>query len=182
MKPRDEAKQLILQIVASAGPRGLRGRTRLYKALYLAHLYYFAEAGLPLTRWNLVNMPQGPGIDRGSELVQELRAAQLLKTEPASDGPYKTTVYHLGPKAERRKLVLDLRKRTRSIERAVAYVRARSAATLSEEVHEHSHSWQNTSPGEILDIVLDTMTDEEIAEWSETREKSSRALDSVWHG
>ena len=64
------AKRLILEILRQAG--GEIEKTKIFKAFWLAHLYYSKIAPGYLTDWPIVRMPNGPGIDRGDQLIVEL--------------------------------------------------------------------------------------------------------------
>jgi hypothetical protein len=58
----DRAKRVLVDLIRAAGGEWRR-KTRLYKAYYLAHLFYAeAETG-DLTNWPVVKMPYGPGIE-----------------------------------------------------------------------------------------------------------------------
>ncbi len=54
-----------------------------------------------------------------------------------------------------------------------------TAAQLSELIHEHSRSWQDAKNGEILDIYLDILSDDEFEENREALAKSRRLVEGV---
>ena len=67
----DRAKQVLVELIRAAGGEWT-GKTRLYKAYYLAHFYYAETEPGYLTNWAVVKMPYGPGIECGDELLNEL--------------------------------------------------------------------------------------------------------------
>lgn len=153
-----EAKDTICDLIAAAGGV-LHGKVRLHKAFYFAHLFYFRYGEGVLTDHPIVRLPQGPFIDNGERLIDELRREGVLSIGSAPVGPFQETVYRLA--AER---VVDLETpRGRAIHQAVELVVNRSAAELSELTHEHSISWQNTENGREMDIYLDLLTDDALA-------------------
>ena len=86
---RDEskkAKQIIKEIIRQAGGR-LDGKTRLYKAFYLAHLFYFERSPGLLSDWPIVKMPNGPGIDDGDILIDSMVAAGEIALEHVAGRP-----------------------------------------------------------------------------------------------
>lgn len=182
MNDWDEAKRILLEIVAAADPAGLTGRTHLFKAFYFSHLYYLEDTGLPLSRWPIVHMPRGPGIDKGAELIQELVREKKLSTTDAYEGPYPTTIYRLGPDAPKDQASAKDPRRAEAASKAVEYVRERTAAQLTEETHEHSIAWQSSTNGEEMDIVLDTLTEEQVDEWRKTHGDAAASLSKVFNG
>ncbi len=177
---REQAKRLILKLVCQAGRKGLAGRVRLYKAFYYAHLLYLLREGVPLTGWDLVHMPYGPGVEDGDELISELVEAQTLVATTERVGPYPTNRYTLGPAADRRQLKPASAVEGEIIEEAVKYVTGKTAVALSAELHEFSRSWLATSNGDPLDVALDTMTDEEYARLRLEAEAAKTELRAVW--
>src|SRR5690554_5470024 len=86
------AKRIIRAIVKLAGGR-VEGRTRLYKAFYASHLFHWKSHGVYLTTHPIVHMPNGPGIDRGSGILEELEHEGFLKFSEQYNGPYTESVY-----------------------------------------------------------------------------------------
>ena len=98
----DQAKQVLVELIRAAGGEWT-GLTKLYKAFYLAHLYYAESAPGYLTNWPIVKMPNGPGIESGEALLNELVIAGILAREGARIGPYPTTRYRIAnPRPGRR--------------------------------------------------------------------------------
>lgn len=93
-KDRLLAKKIIVEIIRQAGGKWI-GKTKLYKAFYFAHLYYFESAPDYLSDWPIVRMPNGPGIDSGDELLRELAATGVLTRDFVPEGPYRASRYHL---------------------------------------------------------------------------------------
>jgi hypothetical protein len=153
-----EAKETICDLIAAAGGV-LHGKVRLHKAFYFAHLFYFRDGEGVLTDHPIVRLPQGPYIDGGEHLIDELRGEGVLTIGSAPVGPFQETVYRLVPPRS----VDPETPRGRAILQAVELVVNRSAAELSELTHEHSTSWQNTENGREMDIYLDLLTDDALA-------------------
>ncbi|MBP87557.1 MAG: hypothetical protein CMJ64_12665 [Planctomycetaceae bacterium] len=59
---KDRAKRIIIEIIRQADGSFER-KTNLYKAFYHAHLKYAADNPGYLSKWPIVRMPRGPGID-----------------------------------------------------------------------------------------------------------------------
>jgi hypothetical protein len=102
-------------------------------------------------------MPNGPGIDRGDELLSELEREGRIEVGRAEKGPYVESVYRLLTP-----VALDSSSpRDQAIVKAAKWVRGKSAAQLSEETHEYSRSWNSAQVGEELNIYIDLLDDKE---------------------
>ncbi len=156
----EAAKDVICELIAASGGV-LRGKLRLNKAFYFAHLFYWQEADDVLTDYPVVRLPNGPAVDDLDTLLLELAADNRIVVARAWNGPYRENVYHYAgsPATEDAQTP-----RTRAIRQAVDLVEGHTAAELSEMTHEHSWSWQNTSNGSELNIYLDVLSDEQRAE------------------
>jgi hypothetical protein len=150
------AKDIILEILRQADAR-FRGKTRLYKTFYFAHLYHYRNGNGLLCDWPIVRMPEGPGIDEGTDLLHELRADGKIELHSETCGPYREV--HISLTCDQFSALGDAE--ILAIKEAVAHVADRSAAELTNETHEHSRSWLKASDGEVLNIYLDVMDDEE---------------------
>lgn len=153
---RQEAKRVIALILDESGGEFF-GMTKLYKAFYMAHLYYWEAHSGVLTKHPIVRMPHGPGIDRGPELLLEMCESGTIEVSNRPQGPFSESVYRLlvqsaaeGSAEERA-----------SIRRALDFISTKSAAALSAETHEFSRTWQQSADGEEMDIYLDLLTDQE---------------------
>ena len=72
MTTRDKAKQVIAEIVRQSTAERMRGKTKLFKAFYFAHLYY-AKANVDyFTDCPIVRMPNCAGTDKFHPRVNEL--------------------------------------------------------------------------------------------------------------
>ena len=154
-----EAKDTICDLIAAAGGV-MRGKVRLHKAFYFAHLFYWRDAEGVLTAHPIVRAPQGPFIDDGERLIEELRHEGALSIGTAPVGPFQETVYRLETQRE----IDPETPRGRAVHQAVELVINRTAAELSDLTHEHSVSWQTTENGREMDIYLDLLSDEQLAE------------------
>ncbi len=154
MSARDDAKKVICDIVAASGGR-LEGRVRLYKAFYFAHLFFWEESEGVLTDHPIVRMPQGPGIDDGEALVDELVAEKRLSVSYQNNGPFKETVFELPGRYE----IDPSDPRHRAIAEAVRLTEGQSATDLSRLTHELSRSWIAAKNGDVLDVYSDCLDD-----------------------
>lgn len=154
----DEAKETILDLIAAAGGV-MHGKVRLHKAFYFAHLFFWREADGVLTAHPIVRAPQGPFIDDGEQLIEELRRDGVISISTAPVGPFQETIYRL----ESPRSVDPETPRGRAINQAVELVLSRTAVDLSDLTHEHSVSWQTTENGREMDIYLDLLSDEQLS-------------------
>ena len=154
----DNAKNVICAIVAASGGR-IHGKLRLNKAFYYAHLFYWQEHTGTLTTYPMVHMPNGPEIEQADDLLVELKSEGRIDICYESIGPYKENVYQLLHPFQ-----LDpADSRYEAIRRAVEFINGKSAAELSEETRIYSRSWREGSDGDVLDIYIDLLDDEEYA-------------------
>jgi hypothetical protein len=170
-----DTKQAILEIIRKSDGE-FAGKTRLHKALYFAHLIYFEMTPACLTDCEFARLPQGPGIYNGDVLFTELEDSGLLEREVFHDGPYLETRYRLTSQAKPAPAPLPA-KADLALQRAVDFVRGKSAAELSQYTHEYSKSWNlATSNGDLLDIYIDVIPDDEF----ERREKKLEQMEPVF--
>ncbi len=156
--PRVEARDVILELLRAADGEWT-GKTKLFKAFYFAHLFYANESPRLLTGWPIARMPQGPGIHRSDELFRSLVDAGLMEVESIHDGPYPEYRYRLTKKGrDVERPPDDVRM---AIEKATLFCLPKTAAELSQLTHERSRSWLNGKEGDILDVCLDTIPDDE---------------------
>jgi len=156
--PRTRAQDVLLEILRNADGEWT-GKTKLFKTFYFAHLYYANEKPGLLTSWSIIRMPQGPGIDKSDELFDSLVRDGALTIERIHDGPYPEHRYRLtvkGRDAERPPE--DARA---AIKEATLFCLPRTAEELSLITHERSRSWIEGKDGDILNIYIDTIPDEE---------------------
>jgi hypothetical protein len=173
----DQAKQVIVELIRAAGGEWT-GLTKLYKAFYLAHLYYAESAPGYLTNWPIVRMPNGPGIESGEALLNELVLAGIVSRQSARIGPYPTTRYRVvadalpGPPLEEAKLD--------AIRSAVNFVQEKTANELSEITHEYSRSWNAARDGQTLNIYIDQIDDEEFSRREQDLDILNREILAAW--
>lgn len=152
----DDAKRLTLAIIQESGG-AFRGKTRLFKAFYDAHVFYWKQTGQYLTTYPIVRMPQGPGIDQETDLLEELECEERLAIKIVDDGPYAETSYRLTGTHE---IELGAEEKE-AIHHALDWIKHKSATQVSEESHKRSRTWREAIDGQELHVCLDAMTDEE---------------------
>ena len=171
---REQAKQLICDIIGAAGGR-LVGKVRLHKAFYYAHLYYWQRGSGVLTSYPVVRLPFGPGIDHEPSLVTELVRDGKLHVAWQPNGPFKEAVFELTEPFQ----IDPNTSRYRAIEEAVDLVKSKSAVELSEESHVFSRSWQAGQLGQELDIYSDLLDDLEYQQIVEDMTESRELVNGV---
>lgn len=172
---REQAKNLICDIIEMEGGN-IAGLTRLYKAFYYAHLYYWECGTGVLTSYPVVRMPRGPAIDDGPALLNELKGEGAIHMSVQMNGPYKENVIslsvrrHCDPSSDRYK----------AIKAAIEQVKGKTASQLSEETHAYSRSWQSGKDGQELDIYVDLMDDMEFQKMQEDRKQAEDAVHAAF--
>lgn len=175
MIQRSRAKRVIAEIIKQAGGT-FTGKTRLYKAFYIAHLLYAEQQRGYLTNWPIVRMPHGPGIDCGDELIAELELSGTLELRRVPEGPWSTTRFQLTGHGHDKLAAAE----TRAIKQAVDFVRKKTAVELSELTHEHSRSWIEARDGQPLDIYIDIIPEHEFERRERDIDALHRELIAAW--
>lgn len=156
--PRTDAKRVIVELIRKADGEMI-GKTRLFKAFYFAHLIYFENNPGLLTDWPIARMPQGPGIHKSEELFAQLVTEGHLVIEQVHENVYPEYRYRLnGTSPVLAPLPADA---DLAIQRAVDFVKDKTAVQLSQLTHEYSRSWIEGKSGDILDIYIDVIPDDE---------------------
>jgi hypothetical protein len=158
---RTDAQRVVLELIRQTGGTW-DGNNSLSRAFYFAHLYYARDEPGLLTAWPIVRTPQGPGIHNQVVLLKGLVKNGLLTSEVIHEGPYPDARYRLTDKAAvEPPLPEDVRAAIRA---AIELVRQRTAADLAQLTQERSRSWRGGKDGDILDIYIDLIPDEEFEE------------------
>ena len=158
---RTLAKRVIVEIIRQNGGK-MRNTTNIFKAFYFAHLFYAESSPGYLTEWPIVRMPNGPGVDDGNELLQELADAGHLTRKTIRVGPYPANEYHLTENDLAGKpLSKDA---VKAIKEAATFVKGKTATELSNLTHEYSRSWTKAKDGERLNVYIDIIPDDEFEE------------------
>jgi len=172
------AKDILIEIIRQAGGV-FEGKTRLYKVFYFAHLFYFELSdGRILSEHPIVQMPEGPGIDRGDQLLRELKREKRIQVDSRQTGPYSEMIYRL---IGDQPTSLDREARS-AIKEACTYVVGRSAQDLSAITHEFSHAWRIASSGEELNIYQDTLSDDQREMQRQQIDEARKAITAALHG
>ena len=164
-KSREEAKRIIHGIVHLANESSIR-KTLLFKVFYFAHLFYWQDSEGVLTTYPIARLPNGPGIHGHESLLQEMEQEGLISQYKEKVGPYDAIkLVSLVPP-----VISEDEKRI--IKNTLDFIGDRTAVEVSDMVHEYSRTWRNEKNGEILDIYLDLLSEEE---W----EENQREIDSA---
>lgn len=169
------AADIILEILRATDGEW-SGKSRLFKVFYFAHLYYATEQLDSLTDWPIVRMPQGPGIHESHVLLQGLVQSGMMTVETIHEGPYPESRYRLTEQGRATPAASVGEAARRAIRDAVAFCHEKTAAELSQITHERSRSWQLAKDGDILEVVLDSIPDDEY----ERGERLMNQLDPAW--
>src|SRR5262249_49950462 len=135
------------------------GKTRLFTAFYFAHLYYAGKEPALLTDWPIVRTPQGPALHKGFPLLQGLVKNGYLTIEPIQEGPYPEYRYKLTEKAAAAPPLAA--EAQAAIKAAAAFALPRTASELSQLTRERSRSWLEAKDGDLLDIYIDLIPDDQ---------------------
>lgn len=178
MTEKTKAKLVLAEIIRQSGGE-LVGKTRLYKAFYIAHLIYAEQTLGFLSAWPIVRMPHGPGVDCGDELISELIVSRVLERETVSEGPWSTSKFKIAssdlPGDELTADEFD------AIKQAAHFVQSKTATELSDLTHEHSRSWISACDGEHLNVYNDMIPDDEFEEREHAIEALHRELIAAWN-
>jgi hypothetical protein len=157
--PATTLQRVILEILRKSDGE-FSGKTRLYKACYFAHLYYFESAPGILSECDFARLPQGPGIHQGDAILDAYRDQGLLDYELFHEGPYAEYRYRLSDRG--RESLGELPSKVDSaIQRAVDFVRDKTATQLSQFTHEYSKAWNEGNNGDVIEIHIDVIPDTE---------------------
>ncbi len=174
--PRTKAEDVILEILRTADGEWT-GKTRLFKTFYFAHLYYANENPGLLTDWPIARMPQGPGIDKSHQLFAGLVKDGYLIVEVVHEGPYPENRYRLTEKG--RDAVPPPEDARAAIKEATLFCQPKTAAELSQITHERSRSWMEGKDGEILNIYIDTIPEDEYEKRRSAIEEAEKLMASA---
>lgn len=172
---RAAAEEVVLDILAVRGGR-FASKTLLYKAFYLAHLYYWEENDGVLTKYPVVHMPEGPGIEHGDDLISGLISSGRLKKEVHAVGPYREEVFEL---LQPRPVDPSNPVQT-AIRKALDFIGTKTARQVCDEIHERSRAWKQGGSGEDLPIYLDVFTDEEMDAVRSAQEETAALFRSTF--
>jgi hypothetical protein len=95
----------------------------------------------------------------------------LLQVELVHEGPYPEYRYRLADKGRNASCAVPEDAHL-AIEKAALFAKDRTASELSLLTHDRSRSWNQAQLGEILNIYIDTIPDDEY----QRRQKQMRAL------
>jgi hypothetical protein len=153
------------------------GKTMIFKAFWLAHLYYYSEHPRSyLTDWPIVRMPYGPGIDSGEKLLLELMHDGKIEINHRSKGPFT----EINCRLTRTSKPGDLSEAAiKAIRDAVEYVTTHTTRSISDLSHEFSRSWSQTPNGSELDIYTDLIPDDVYEERRQELLKLNEAYDKL---
>lgn len=177
---KENPQAVIVEIIRKA-EREFTGKTRLFKVFYFAHLYYYVQNPDVLTDWPIARMPQGPGIHNSIRLLAPLVHDGFLEIDAIHDGPYPEYRYRLTPKADDFGPLSD--DANAAIQKAVDFVKGfKSTPELSAFTHEYSRSWQETDNGDILNIYLDVIPDDDYNRRKEELGQLEQRLGGIFQG
>ena len=178
--PRTTAKEVILEILR-VGDGEWSGKVKLHKAFYFAHLYYANEHPGFLTDWPIAKLQHGPGIHEEEPLLRGLVDEGLLEVELVHEGPYPEYRFRLTEKG-RQECSEVPNDAHLAIEKAALFSKDRTASELSFLTHERSRSWNAAQMGEILNIYIDTIPDDEYQRRHKQMGALSRSLAGIFGG
>lgn len=178
--PRTTAKDVILEILRAADGEW-SGKVKLHKAFYFAHLYYANEHPGFLTDWPIAKLEHGPGIHDDEPLIRGMVDEGILEVERVHEGPYPEYRYRLTGKGREAGPEVPDDARL-AIEKAALFSRDRTGSELSFLTHERSRSWNEAQMGEVLNIYIDTIPDDEYQRRQRQMKELSKNLASIFGG
>jgi len=152
---KERAERVILEIIRQSG--GQIGKTMLFKAFWLAHLFYSKKAPGYLSDWPIVRMPNGPGIHRADMLIDDLIALGNVQRSHEPKGPFTEITCRLTEKPIEDELPENA---VAAVKEAVEYLRKHTTTSISELSHDFSRSWNSLDNGEELNIYSDMIPDD----------------------
>lgn len=168
-----DAKRVILGIIAEAGGEFV-GAGRLNKAFWLAHVLHWKSQDGVLTRYPIVKLKDGPGIDRREALINELHREGKLEISRYRLRGQKYTLVGEAPRltpAERE-----------SISAALKTLGGRGYTAISKLSHDKSVSWNDAEMGEELDYMLDAMGPAEVQRIRDSFKKAKGDFELAFSG
>ncbi len=166
-RQREAAKRILCAMIQAEGGK-FQGQTRLYKAFYWAHLYFWQNFEGVLSAYPIARMPQGPGIDDGEDLLFEMQRQGLIRITRAADGEFPERTFKLAADFE----VNLTPEEAAAVKHGLKKVKGKTAKQVSKETHANSRSWKRLANGKIMDIYEDLLTDKEA-------EKAARATAEI---
>lgn len=158
-----KAKQIVCAILRASGGT-FRGKTRLNKTFWWAHVYHHKNHVGLLSKYPIARLPEGPCIDAADQILFELESDGSIVASIEPKGPYLEDVYTLGYQAK-----IDLSQdEIEAINKAVEWAGTKTAVYISQESHRLSRGWQEGRDGQIIDIALDSISDAESAQFADT--------------
>lgn len=164
----DIGKRLILKIIQAYGRR-LEGKTRLFKTYYFAHLEYFKATGRTLTDGTIAHFPHGPGIRDFDGFLTTLQKDNRVKETKSAPGSYIEFTYELLTDVPLTESAED-----KAVRKAVEITAKFSAKELSDMSHVISHSWNGTVDGNLMDICIDVVSNEDLAQIDKSLEAAKK--------
>lgn len=147
----DKAKIIVCALIHAEGGK-FRGKTRLNKAFWRAHVYHYRHNSGLLSKYPIARLPEGPAIDDLDQLLFALeQEGRILITEQAA-GPYLETVMVL--KSNPPRLQED---EAAAIADAIRWIKNKSASQVAKESHRLSYGWKTLSNGDIIDVQMDAL-------------------------
>ncbi len=155
----DRAKRVLVELVRQSGGV-FYNKTNLFKAFWHAHLEYAADNPGYLSTWPIVKMPNGPGIDKFNLLVGEMLEEGWLTIDERLVGSCTGMVFAIGETPP--PCGLD-RNAVAAIKAGLSAVKGKSATEVSDESHKDSRAWNSAEMGRELDVYIDLVPEEEVA-------------------
>ncbi len=152
-----KAKTIVCALIAHAGGV-FRGKTRLNKAFWWAHVYYYRHHKGLLSKYPIARLPEGPAIDDADDLLFALEREGRIRLKEEPVGDYIETIIELASDPPILDEDVDL-----VLAAACEWVRGKTGKTVSQESHKLSRGWKTMRNGDILDISSDALNENELA-------------------
>jgi len=152
----DKAKNIVCALVHLEGGK-FKGKTRLNKAFWRAHVYHYRHHSGLLSKYPIARLPEGPGIDDLDEILFSLEREGRVKVTSEKVGTYLEVVVSLTSSPP--SLESD---EEEAVKEAIRWVRGKSAAQVANESHRLSLAWKQAKNGEIIDLAFDALDTQDL--------------------
>lgn len=169
---RETTKRLILKLIQAYGGT-LKGKTRLFKAYYYAHLAYWKLCQQMLTTSTIARMDGGPGIDGAAGILNELVDEGLIAIGSEESGMSRpTVVYSLKVEFP----LDDDNLEDKAVKQAWEKTHRLPGGALSQKTHRDSRAWERGENGDIIDVYFDAADAEELDQLRAARKRAAERI------
>jgi len=164
----EKAKKIICALVYFSGGV-FEGKTRLNKAFWRAHVFYYKNGPGLLSQYPIARLPEGPAIDDLDDVLVVLEREGRIELSSQSKGKYEETVISLSSSPP----TLDEEEEA-AVKEAIQWIKHKTAAQAADESHRLSTGWKESKNGDIIDVAFDALSASELDSIKKERARISR--------